>query len=113
MQSPSADSQSSLIEMLRTVDTPTLANAIEEFAVRPRHDGFASSEVRCLFPEFGVMCGWAVTAQVETITESSPEDRETFPALFRAIASSPKPVIVAFQEIGAHPEHAAHCGEVM
>jgi regulator of RNase E activity RraA len=103
----------SIIEYLKTVDTPTLSNAIEGLGVRSLQDGFAPLELRCLFPEFERMCGWAVTAQVETISEAYPHDPEAFPALFRAVAASPKPAVVVMQEIGARPEFAAHSGEVV
>ena len=103
----------SLIEYLTTVDSPTLSNAIEMLGVRPRSDGFTPSEMRCLFPELGRLCGWAVTAQVETISETHPYDPQTFPALFQAVADSPKPAVVVYQEIGAKPESAAHTGEVI
>ena len=60
----------SWIEYLKTVDAPTLSNAIELLKVRPRREGFTPLQVRALFPDFGRMCGYAVTAQVETVTES-------------------------------------------
>jgi 4-hydroxy-4-methyl-2-oxoglutarate aldolase len=100
-------------EYLKTVDTPTLSNAIERLNVRPRKEGFTPLEIRCLFPEFGRMCGWAVTAHVETISTGYPDNESAFPPLFQAIADSPKPAVVVFQELGAHPLYAAHCGEVM
>jgi 4-hydroxy-4-methyl-2-oxoglutarate aldolase len=103
----------SVIEYLKTVDSPTLSNAIEDLKVRPRHEGFAPETVRCLFPEFGRMAGYAVTAQVETVSQMTPVDRGIFVDLFQAIHASPKPAVVVMQEIGAHPELAAHCGEVM
>lgn len=108
-----ATASNSILEYLKTVDSPTLSNAIEGLGVRALQDGFASLHLRCLFPEFGRMCGWAVTAQVETISEAYPHDPDAFPALFRAVAASPKPAIVVFQEIGARPEFAAHSGEVV
>src|SRR5689334_14172452 len=101
------------IEYLQTVDSPTLSNAIELLKVRPPSEGFTPLEVRCLFPEFGRMCGYAVTAQVETVTTSDPFDLAQFVELFRAVERSPKPVVVALQEIGGHPQYAAHCGELM
>ena len=106
-------SQSALVEYLLTVDTPTLCNAIEELALRPRHEGFTPRGIRSLFPEMGRICGWAVTAQVETVSESWLAGREVFGELFRAASASSKPVVVAFQEVGAHAELSAHCGEVM
>ena len=101
------------IGYLKSVDSPTLSNAIEDLKVRPKHEGFAPENVRCLFPEFGRMCGFAVTAQVETISQMTPTDRGIFVDLFEAVHASPKPAIVVLQEIGAQPELAAHCGEVM
>ena len=63
------------IPYLKTVDTPTLANAIEELNVRPRSEGFAPLDIRCLFPEMGRMVGYAVTAQVETVSRGTPLDK--------------------------------------
>ncbi len=102
-----------LISYLKTVDTPTLANAIEELKVRPRSDGFAPLGIRCLFPEMGRMCGYAVTAQVETVSRMTPLDRSIFCDLFAAVDASPKPAVVVMQEVGSSPEFATHCGEVM
>jgi len=101
------------LDFLKNVDTPTLSNAIEQLGVRPRREGFTPCELRCLYPELGRMFGWAVTAQVETITEAHPPDPAAFPALFDAIAAAPKPAVVVYQEIGGDPEFSAHSGEVM
>jgi len=101
------------IEYLKTVDAPTISNAIEAFNLRPRNEGFTPCDIRCIYPELGRMCGWAVTAQVETITKAHPVGLETFRPLFEAVQNSPKPAIVAFQEIGSQPHLAAHCGEGM
>ena len=103
----------SWIEILKTIDTPTLSNAIELLKVRPQHEGFTPLAIRALFPEFGRMCGYAVTAQVETVTQSEAFDIDDFIELYRAVENSGKPAVVVLQEIGAHPDYAAHCGEVM
>jgi len=110
---PKSESESSWIDYLKTVDAPTLSNAIETLKVRPHREGFTPLQVRALFPEFGRMCGYAVTAQVETVTESETPDVERFLDLYRAVEKSAKPAVVVFQEIGGHPDYAAHCGEVM
>lgn len=101
------------IPYLKTIDTATLANAIEELRVRPRSEGFAPLEIRCLFPEMGRMCGYAVTAQVETVSRGTELDKSAFCDLFAAVDASPKPAVVVMQEIGAAPGFATHCGEVM
>ena len=102
-----------LIDYLKSVDSPTLANAIETLQVQPRHSGFTPLQIRCLFPEFGRLCGYAVTAQVESMTQLHATEERTFLELFQAVEESPKPAVVAFQEIGGHGDYAAHCGEVM
>jgi regulator of RNase E activity RraA len=101
------------IEYLKTVDGPTLCNAIEQLHCRPNHEGFTPLDVRCLFPGFGRMAGYAVTAQVETVTQCEPLDLQHFVELYRLVERTPKPAVIAFQEVGAHPDYAAHCGEVM
>lgn len=103
----------STIEYLRTVDTPTLCNAIELLNVRPRREGFTPLQLRCLFPELGRMTGYAVTACVETVTDSEPRDNRRFVELYRLVENSPKPAVLVLQEIGAFPDYAAHAGEVM
>lgn len=102
-----------MMDWLKSIDTPTLSNAIEQIRVRPQNVGFAPLEVRCLFPELGRMCGYAVTAQVETMTEVDKIDFTIFMRLYEAVADSSRPAVIAFQEIGPHPNYAAHCGEVM
>src|SRR3954468_15783882 len=103
----------SLIDYLESVDSPTLSNAIEDLNVRPRHEGFAHLGIRCLFPQLGRMCGYAVTAQVETVSRMTPLDKSIFVELFKAVDASPKPTVVVMQEIGGSRELAAHSGEVM
>jgi 4-hydroxy-4-methyl-2-oxoglutarate aldolase len=102
-----------MIEYLKTVDTPTLCNAIELLRVRPAREGFTPLTLRCLFPEMGRMVGYAVTAQVETITEQEPFDLERFIELFAGVESSAKPAVMVVQEIGHFGDWAAHAGELM
>ena len=101
------------IEYLKSVDTPTLINGIELLKLRPNHEGFTPLEIRCLFPELGRMCGYAVTAQVETITQTGGFELDRFLDLYKLVEAAPKPAVVVLQEIGGHPSYAAHCGEVM
>lgn len=103
----------SWIDYLMSVDTPTLSNGIELLKLRPQEEGFTPLGIRQLFPEFGRMCGYAVTAQVETVTTMEPRDNHVFVKLYAAVAASPKPAVVVFQEMGPYPDLAAHCGEVM
>jgi regulator of RNase E activity RraA len=102
-----------LIEYLKSIDSPTLINAIETLHLRPNERGFTPVGIRSLFPELGRMCGYAVTAQVETVTQMEPFRLDTFVELYRSLEQAPKPAVIVLQEIGAFREYAAHSGEVM
>ena len=52
------------LEALRRINSPTIANAIETFDVRPRGQGVSDARIRCQFPEFGVLLGYACTATI-------------------------------------------------
>lgn len=82
-------SHTSVIGFLETVDSPTLANAIETCGVRENHEGFTPLEIRPLFPELGRLCGYAVTAHVETISRTEPADNARFLDLYEAVERSP------------------------
>ena len=101
------------IEYLKSIDTPTLINGIELLKRRPNHEGFTPLEIRCLFPEMGRMCGYAVTAHVETITQTGSFDLQGFLDLYKLVEAAPKPAVIVLQETGGHGSYAAHCGEVM
>jgi regulator of RNase E activity RraA len=57
-----------VLDCLRKYNTPTIANAIEVFDVRPRNEGFMRPEIRCIFPSLGVMVGYAVTLKIQSIS---------------------------------------------
>lgn len=107
------ETNTSFIEYLKKIDTPTISNAIEQLRLRPRSEGFTPLQVRCLFQDFGPMCGYAVTAQVETMTEGNPREERGYVELFEAVEKSPRPAVIAFQEVGGQHDYAVHCGEVM
>ncbi len=69
--------------------------------------------MKCLFPELGVMCGYAVTAEVETMSAGPGGLDEQFVNLCQALSQTPGPGVVVLRESGPHPKFSAHCGEVM
>ncbi len=101
------------ISYLKTIDTPTVSNAIELLDLRPRTENFAPYTIRCMYPELGPMVGYAVTVQIETMTRMEPLDPKQTMAFYEAVDASPKPSIIVIQEIGGFAEFAAHSGEVM
>jgi len=52
-----AELDPSVLEALKAFDSPTLSNAIETFAIRPRDEGYMSMDIRCMFPELGPLVG--------------------------------------------------------
>lgn len=97
------------LERLRRYDTPTIANAIETFDIRPRTAGFASPEVRCIFPQFGTMIGYAVTATCRAATPAAqPYSRHGW---WDAIAAAPSPRVAVIQDLD-EPPVGAFWGEV-
>jgi 4-hydroxy-4-methyl-2-oxoglutarate aldolase len=101
-------------EELRTIDSPTIANAIEYFGVRPRVSGYCGSNVRCLTPNAGFMLGYAVTCKGDSTTEE--KDRREHADLYRAIAElQPLPAVVVIGDDGdpSRIHLACHAGEMM
>jgi regulator of RNase E activity RraA len=101
------------LEALRRIDSPTIANAIETFGVRPHVSGFMGREIRCLSPELGVMVGYAVTATCDSQTEDAPHDPRPWWEVLKAIDASPKPAVLVFQDVGPRPSHSCHFGDGM
>ena len=100
------------LDALRQIDSPTVSNAIEQFGVRPRVEGFAGWELRCAFPELGSMVGYAVTCTADTTTESRRGARGLLP-LWEAVEAAPKPVVIVIKDIGPERGRSCHMGEVM
>jgi 4-hydroxy-4-methyl-2-oxoglutarate aldolase len=102
------------LDELRAIDSPTIANAIEYFAVRPRVSGYCGANVRCLTPNAGSMLGYAVTCKGDSTTEE--KDRREHTELYRAIAElQPLPVIVVIGNDGdpSQIHLSCHAGEMM
>src|SRR5437764_12965541 len=87
------------LDELRAIDSPTIANAIEYFEVRPRVSGYCGSNVRCLTPDAGFLLGYAVTCKGDSTTET--KDRREHGELYRAIYSlQPQPSVVVIGDDG-------------
>ena len=97
------------LERLRRYDTPTVANAIETFDVRPRTAGYASPAIRSIFPSLGVMVGYAVTARSRA---NNPSDASySRHGWWDAVAAAPAPRVAVIQDLD-EPPAGAFWGEV-
>lgn len=101
------------LDELRRYNTPTIANAIETFDVRPRHVGFLPHEIRCLLPEIGPIVGYAVTSQTRAHPhEGSVPPSDPIADYLRYVAAQPGPKIAVGQDLDEPPGLGAQFGEV-
>jgi 4-hydroxy-4-methyl-2-oxoglutarate aldolase len=97
---------------LRRYTTPTVANAIETFELRPRTAGFMSSQIRCLFPDLGAMVGYAYTATCRA--SAAPPETATAVRLasWRGLEAVPAPRIMVIQDLDDPAGIGAYWGDV-
>ncbi len=101
------------LERLRRFDTPTIANVIELFAIRPRNTGYMDARIRALFPELPPVVGCASTATMRTAFP--PGEKTAYAGLedqIRRFQELPGPPLVVFQDLD-DPPVAATFGEIM
>ncbi|HYI24724.1 MAG TPA: RraA family protein [Thermomicrobiales bacterium] len=102
----------SQLAFLRSVDSPTVANAVEPFTVRDRCDGFVGGNVQCQFPDLGVMVGRAVTVTMSN-QPGTVAGRDGYWKMWDAVAAMPDPVVIAIQDVSGAPHRVAYAGEMM
>lgn len=101
------------LDALRQFDTCMVANAIEKFNVRLRNTGFTDGKIRCMFPEFPPMVGYAVTGRLRSgdppIAGAYFRDRGD---LWSRILESPGPRILVLEDIDDKPGRGAFVGDM-
>lgn len=101
------------LRTLRRYNTPTIANAIELFNVRPRHTGFLPHTIRCLLPALGAIVGYAVTSKTRAAPPEADEPHaDLLGNYFRYVASRPCAKIAVGQDLDDPPGLGAQFGEV-
>ncbi len=102
-----------ILKALQSLDTCTVANAIETFDVRLRNEGYADSSIRCLTNCGQPVAGHAVTARIRCssppITGGSFVDRTDW---WDHILTIPGPRIVVIEDVDETPGAGAFIGEV-
>ena len=104
--------KASQMEFLRSVDSPTIANAIERVDPRDRTIGFVGGSVRCLFPSLGTMVGRAVTVTM-TSRPGPVASRAGYWRMWDAVAAAGPGSVLVAQDISGAPTRCAYIGEVM
>ncbi len=101
------------LNKLASFDTPTICNIIELFDVRPRNRGYMDGRVKCNFPEFPPMVGFALTSAFRS--DAPPAGGNAYGSIqaqLEKFSSLPGPPVVVFQDLD-DPPVAAVFGEVM
>ncbi len=78
--------------------TPAICNAIETFKVRPRNEGFMLG-IKCLFPDFKPMVGYACTATMLADQPAAERDRGATQAHWDNILKTPAPRVAVIHDL--------------
>jgi 4-hydroxy-4-methyl-2-oxoglutarate aldolase len=100
---PQAPLAPEVLRALQTLTTPTVANAIETFDVRPRNVGFMDASIKCMFPHLGTMVGYAVTAKIRAAQPPRPGESVPRRAMWEYILTIPEPRIVVIEDLDDPP----------
>ena len=101
-----------MIDALRKITSPSIANAIETFNVRPRNQGCMSSEIRALFPDLGPLVGHAVTAIIRAEPQPQEGHRASTFGWWDYVLSIPAPRVIVVHDLDEPRGQGAQWGEV-
>ena len=99
------------IEALKAWPTPAICNAIETFNVKPRNQGFMLG-IKCIFPDFDPMVGYACTATMLADLPATEKDRGATQAHRDNILKTPEPRVAVIQDMDQPPSIGSLWGEV-
>lgn len=102
---------SDVIDALRRFNSPTIANAIETFGIRRRDEGCTMQQVRCIFPEYGVLVGFACTATMSSGQPPAKPRTVNRRDYWQYLAAAPGPKVVVMEDL-TDPPAGAYWGEV-
>lgn len=91
------------IDELKHYCTPTVANAVELFGVRSPLEGYMTPEIKCVFPDLGVMVGYAATATFRARAKAESSRHFDLQAYYDHILAQPEPRVQVAQDLDAQP----------
>jgi len=105
---------SDLIAVLRSIDTPTVCNALELLVPERRGHGFTTKPLVCTRPELGPIVGIARTATIRAAHPSDPgtDQAHLRDSYYAYIDAGPKPSIVVIQDLDEEHGYGSFWGEV-
>lgn len=104
-----------LVSLLRSVDTPTVCNAIEVAQGKRGFNGFTRGTVQCSAPESGAIVGFARTAKIAAIdppTEDPDVIRARRMAYYQHMSEGPFPSLAVVEDLDGDDAIGAFWGEI-
>ena len=104
-----------LLELLRSVDTPTVCNAIEVAQGKRGFNAFTRGTMLCSAPNEPAVVGYAITAKIQAIhppTEGPDVIRARRMAYYEAMADGPNPGVAVVEDTDFPHAIGAYWGEV-
>ncbi|MEX1663433.1 RraA family protein [Thioclava sp. 15-R06ZXC-3] len=104
-----------LFALLRSVDTPTVCNAIETVQGRRGFSGFTRGTMICTAPDDPPLVGYARTAQIAAIdppTEQPETIRARRMAYYQYMAEAPAPSVAVIEDLDYPDCIGAYWGEI-
>ncbi len=102
-----------VLKELALFDTPTIANAVELWNLRPRNLGYMNSRIVSCYPKLPPMVGYALTTTFRSM--SPPRGGDAYSGIgqqLEAFSDFPGPPVIVFQDLD-EPCASATFGEVM
>ena len=100
------------VEALKKITSPSVANAIETFKVRPREQGNLSSDIRARFPEMGPMVGYAVPCVIRAEQGPIEGHRASTYGWWDFVLTIPAPRVIVVHDLDDPRGQGAQWGEV-
>ena len=100
------------LEALKKITTPTISNAVEVLNIRPRTQGFMGPEIRCIAPDMGPMVGYACTAVIKASEPPDNEHRIDARELWEEIQKLPQPRVMVIKDLDYPRPIGSFWGEV-
>jgi regulator of RNase E activity RraA len=95
---------------LATMSSPSVANGIERFKLRPNDTGYMDGTIICRFAKLGPLVGYAITARIRATGRADQQPRT--PDLWRHALSIPEPRLVVIEDVDQPPGVGSFWGEV-
>jgi 4-hydroxy-4-methyl-2-oxoglutarate aldolase len=100
-----------ILNRLAEFDSCSIADAIETFSVRLRNEGFNDPTIRCFFPQFVPMVGYAFTFKVRSSEPPMKPDFYLDRMPLAHLVASNLPKVIVVEDIDTKPGRGALVGK--